>query len=316
LKIGEAYAIDDEYIEKTKQSIPRMLFMRGRCYDLLCVNAFTNPPFPQNISEEEKEEFKGRFEEFGLKFQDQATEIYRLILKYAEQKYAAGEYVQHAYVRLYQLSREEYGEKVEAKQTRVITSGPQWKSSSHPAEGWNGLEYNDEQWSDVVKAARADTTLASGFPGMAPPPMQCGAHPLTGPAVKTFFRRTFYTNELTHSAELLLAAAGPIHAFFNGEELRPADSSGTPPAEGEPYRYDLQGKIRKGKNVLGVSLDNTNGGNSEVYAYLEATVSALDYVPRPPGSDGPLDATAVAEGVYKFPFIKNFNLSFQKSQAN
>ena len=66
VKISQAYSINDEYVEKTKNAIPKLLFNRGRCYDLLCTSAFRNPPYPANINETEKEEYRAQFEEVAL----------------------------------------------------------------------------------------------------------------------------------------------------------------------------------------------------------------------------------------------------------
>ena len=111
VKISQAYNISDEYVQKTKMAIPKLLFNRGRCYDLLCISAFRDPPYPANINEAEKEEYRAQFEEIALTYQEQAFEIYRGILDYTKQEYAEGDYVDHAYVRLYQNYPEELGVK-------------------------------------------------------------------------------------------------------------------------------------------------------------------------------------------------------------
>ncbi|MCX7725406.1 MAG: tetratricopeptide repeat protein, partial [Chitinispirillaceae bacterium] len=110
IKIAEAYKIsNDESVKKAQERIAQLLFTRGRCYDLLCINTFVKPPYPANINEAEKEEYRARFEEIGLKFQEQAFEIYRNILDLAKKSWAAGEYVRHSYVRLFQNFPDQYG---------------------------------------------------------------------------------------------------------------------------------------------------------------------------------------------------------------
>ena len=91
VKIAEAYKIFDESVRNSQESMAKLLFNKARCLDLLCSSSFTSPPFPNNINEAEKEEYKVRFEEIGLKFQEQAFEIYKSILDFSAQNYASGE---------------------------------------------------------------------------------------------------------------------------------------------------------------------------------------------------------------------------------
>ena len=127
IKIEDAYKLKDSTVTLAKERIAGLLFNRGRCYDLLCTNAFTRPPFPAGVDEAQKEEYIVRFEEIGLRFQEQAFDIYKNILNLAKQSYTSGEYVSHAYVRMYQNFPDEYGVKEMLKVEKTITSGSQWR---------------------------------------------------------------------------------------------------------------------------------------------------------------------------------------------
>ena len=116
-----------------------------------------------------------RFEEIGLKFQEQAFEIYKTILNFTSQKYAAGDYVTHAYVRLFQNFPEEYGSKEDQLVQSSISSGSQWRCTSDSLKNWQGFDTSDSTWAKAQKAF-SEKPLVTGFPGNnAPLPMWLGS---------------------------------------------------------------------------------------------------------------------------------------------
>ena len=310
IKIAEAYKIDDEYVKKTRESIARLLFVRGRCSDLIYLSLYTNPPYPDGVNEAEKEEYRAKFEEVALKFQEQAQSVYKTILEYAAKHYAAGEFVTQAYVRLFQSSPEEYGVKKEKTVEQVIASGPQWKCSVDSAAGWNGLDFSDNEWRTAQKSFLLRGVQFEGFPQKTPDGMWFGeGNPKDTAAWKpqeqVLFRRTFYVKGTAMTPTLSMAAVDSYAVYLNGTEL-PVDSLHR--ASWKKTRFwDLNGKIRDGKNVLAVAVRNRSGAAWGMFPELRMKTIDYEYVAQPPGADAPLDAGEIADGVFKFLYIKNFS---------
>jgi hypothetical protein len=311
VQIAQAYTINDDFVVKTREFLPRLLFTRGRCLDLLCLSAFTNPPYPEGIGEAEKEEYRARFQEIALRFQEQALQTYREILQFAQQGHADGEYVNHAYVRLYQNYPEEFGLKKEKRADASISSGPEWKAVPDSQQGWNELEYNDSKWYKVRKMPLPETVKVTGFPGEVPVPMWLykGETEDEGSVTRPsclYFRRTFYVTETPHEAELFATAVSDFSAFLNGSPLQ--DTADSTSDWHRARKWNLVGKLRHGKNVLAARVwAASDAGPCGLMPYLSLTVTAYDYLPVFPGTDVPLDPSIVKEGNWVFPYIKNFS---------
>lgn len=309
VKIAEAYAIDDEYVKRTKMKIPECVFLRGRCYDLLCQNVINDPPFPKNASEAEKEEYRGRFEEIGMRFQENAVDAYKTIMNYNKQNYATGEFVSHAYVRLFSLLPKEFGVKKEKIEEKIIVSGPEWKCFDDSLTGWNTMEFNDQTWYPAQKGKIPENIDITGFPVKTPVPLWYGegdpkSQKSYQPAKRLFIRRTFYCPQVPREASMHLAAIDQFQLYLNGADL-PVD---TPKALAwhQAQKVDLMGKIREGKNVIALCANNNLSLAYGVFPYLRYTVTGFDYVPQLPGEKGPRDPKEVAESAYAFPVLKNF----------
>jgi tetratricopeptide (TPR) repeat protein len=311
VKIAEAYAIDDEFIKKTKQKIPEILFMRGRCYDLLCQNVLRDPPFPKSASDAEKEEYRARFEEVGIRFQENATEVYKTILGYAAKKYASGDFVSHAYVRLFQTAPNDFGVKREKTEEKTVSSGPEWKCSADSAAGWNTIEFNDQTWHSAHKGKSPETIEISGFADKAPAPLWFGdGNPQSAqdykPAQRLFARRTFYCPQVPLKAVLQCAAIDQFDVYLNGALLSPGAGAGAEWFKAQ--EWNLMGKIREGKNVIAIVAINNIGLGCGIFPLLKYSVIGYDYMPQLPGAASPMDPKLVAGNVYSFPIIKNFEL--------
>lgn len=317
VKIAEAYNINDDYVIKTKTQLSKLLFNRGRCYDLLCINLFTDPPYPSNTSDAEKDEYRARFEEIALRFQEQAFEIYKGILEYSEKKYATGEYLNHAYVRLYQNFPSEYGVKNEKIDNKSISSGSQWKCTNDSVAGWLDLEFDDSKWHHVSKENYDTSISISGFPGKIPTPMWLSpSKPTTGSPKpdKVFFRRTFYIDNSPHEADLFLSAFDNFSVYLNGEKLQ-ADSSSSV-QQYSTKKWNIMGRLRNGKNNLSIKVTNNNKTNYGLFVYLSLSLSSSEYLPVFPGTKDPVDKKKVEEGAYVFPYIKNFSLNRDITAGN
>jgi TolA-binding protein len=306
LKIATAYNIDDESVVKARDGLANLLFTSGRCKDLLCIDLFTNPPFPKKISEAEKEEYRARFEEIGLKYQEQAFEVYRNILKFAVQKYAAGPATTHAYVRLYQFFPDEFGVPEEQLTDTVITSGPEWRCFADSLPGWQAIDFNDSAWFPAQKSKTAATAIPV-FPGKTPIPM---ARLTTGnPSgdTRTFFRRTFSLGDIPRSATMTLSAGpGTAVAFVNGQLL--AADSGTVIAN--VVTWDLSRKLRSGTNVV-AAMVSAPVAPAVLYPSIGIRIGKQVFVARPPLADKNLSEAEVSQENYKFPLIKNFTAEQQ-----
>lgn len=122
---------------------------------------------------------------------------------------------------------------------------------------------------------------------------------------RLFFRRTLYSTETLHEAELYVAATGEFTVYVNGVKLE--KDAVSPALWNRAQKWDLMGILRKGKNVIAVRVQNNAGQAYGLFPYLHLTVTQPDYLPQPPGFDQPFSLEVVAEGTYGFPFIKNFS---------
>ncbi len=309
LKIAEAYKIEDEFVKQVKLALPKLLFGRGRCYDVLCAGAFSDPPFPKNVNEAEKEEYRARFEEIAMQFQENAFDMYKSIIAYAKQDYALGDYVTHAYVRMYQKYPKEYGVKTEKTETRVITSGPEWKCSVDTTGNWFGLEFPDSGFKQVHKGSLGQAIAISGFPdNKVPTPMWWGEGAVGSasylPAQQCVFRRMFFNYDLLKDATLWFAAVDDYKVFCNEKQLIVDEKDTTDWTKAK--KWNLMGKLREGKNVLAVYVKNNIKLGNGCMPYLSYSVVTSMYVPQPPKATAPLDPKQVSEGIYQFPTIANF----------
>jgi hypothetical protein len=311
LKIAEAYKIEDDFVKQTRGGLPRLLFERGRCYDVLCAGAFADPPFPKNSSDAEKEEYRARFEEIGLQFQENAFDAYKSILGYATQNYATGEYVTHAYVRMFQKYPKDYGVKSEKLETRVVTSGPEWKCLADTVVNWYGMEFGDTTWTHAQKVNLPATVAMTGFPDKKAPAAMWFGDGAVGsaqyaPAPHLAFRRVFYNYDPLKEAILWLAGIDEYTVFLNEKPLAPA--AGDTADWTKAKQWNLVGKMRDGKNVLAVFVKNNIHMGYGLMPVLSYTVSTYAFLPQAPQTTAPLDPKQVAEGVYQFPAIVNFTM--------
>jgi tetratricopeptide (TPR) repeat protein len=307
LNIAQAYKIDDQSVKDARGKIAALLFTKGRCYDLLCLTAFSNPPFPKDINEAEKEEYKARFEEIGLKFQEQAFEIYRNVLKFAQKNYASGEFVTHAYVRLYQNSPEEVGFNQDQLVQKDITSGSLWKCAIDSVSGWEKADFNDSLWT-TVKNVNSSLKELAGFPGTLPAAIWSGGE-IPGDSInnklfdKVFFRRKFNIDTVPKDADFTVAAQGPLKVLLNGKLL------GSDTVQDMKIRsFNLNGKLQAGKNILAICAINDKKKQYGIFPCLTISVFDKNFLPKPPGYEKPMTVDEVRIDKYKIPFIKNFSL--------
>lgn len=312
LNIAEAYKLDDQSVKDARNKIAALLFTKGRCYDLLCSTAFSNPPFPKGIGEAEKDEYKARFEEIGLKFQEQAFDIYRNVIKYAEKNYASGEYVTYAYVRLYQNSPEEVGFNVEKSVQKDITSSSLWKCSVDTIEGWEKPDFNDTLWfsTKIIKSSKSDL---AGFPNSSPSAIWYGGAKSEDSVNRfgvVYFRCKFNIDSIPKGSNFTIASQGALKLLLNGELL------GSDTVQDIKIRsFDINGKLHAGRNVLAISAMNTDKTHYGIYPYLTLSTSDKNFLPKPPGSEKPMSIEDVRIDKYSFPFIKNFSPESQVKGA-
>lgn len=306
IKISSAYGISDTNVSRARESIARILFNRARCYDLLCINAFTNPPFPSKISEDEKDEYKVQFEEIGLKFQEQAFKIYETILDYSRQEIASGQYVVHSYVRLFQNFPEQYGKREIKTYKNFITSGPQWKYCTDSVSQWYNHDLADSSWKHFEDTLSSGNLNISGFPDSTPSPLIAKnnlSDTLNDKANTVYIRLSFYLDNTPIRAYFYFATNGLIDLYLNGRHLF-SDSLSLQ----ESRKYDLSGKLDRSKNVIAMKVVPDNG-NSGMYPLLVMETETEEIQPEVPNQQEKLTLKDVQIDTYKFPFIKNFSLS-------
>ncbi|MBN2035533.1 MAG: tetratricopeptide repeat protein [Chitinispirillaceae bacterium] len=302
LKIAEAYAIEDESVSLARERLAALLFTLGRCKDLLCVESFAKPPLPKDASEAEAEEYKARFEEIGLRFQEQAFDIYKSILKFAVQKYASGPFVTHAYVRLFQNFPEEYGLPEDKTRDTVFSSQQYWKCSTDSFPNWFAPDFNDSAWRNVRSA---DAPPPKGFPTGPPEPIiYDGSLPAEAPSLRTFyFRRTLSLASMPRAATLHLHSTGALKVMLNGVALAPEAKTSPSPIT----TYNMFDAIRSGKNVLGIKLSPSGSSQGVLFPLISVTLASQVFVAKPPGGEKVLLPEEIRADVYEFPFIKNFS---------
>jgi hypothetical protein len=219
------------------------------------------------------------------------------------QKYASGEYVTHAYVRLFQNFPEEYGSSREQIGDSVIASPAGWQCSPDTAAGWLSPEFKDSSWQNA-KVTTAQKV--AGFGATVPSPLALngespGASTVIDPSL--YFRRTFTLNEMPLAATLVLHSTGTISVFLNGAPVSPDSISVTT----KTGSWNLMGKLRTGKNTLGIKITAIGTAPGILYPMLVLRISRMTFSARPPGQDKPFSDEEIRSDVYKFPFIKNFS---------
>jgi hypothetical protein len=310
LTMSAAHGIDNDFVKQSKARLPQLLFDIGLCYDVLCMSAFSDPPFPRNVTAAEKEEYRARFEETGLALQESAFAAFKLVLSYAKQNFAAGEFVRHAYVRMFQKAPKEYGAQREKTETHSILSGPEWKCSADTAPGWSAPEFSDEKWRSACPAGLPKGVAMAGFPSAVPPAVWFGegdpASPAFKPAATVCFRRTFFNYDIVKEAHLWLAASGECAVFLNGKALPSLSGDSADWTKAKTWDLRRAADLKNGANVLAVRVKNSGRAAFAFMANVAYTVGAKEFVPQPPGAAEPLDPKQCAEGVYAFPAVPNF----------
>lgn len=293
LKIAEAYKIADQSVKDAQVHIARLLFNKGWCYDLLATNVGSNPPIPQGINQEEKEEFKERFLEIEKKFRSQAMEIYKTLMDYSARQYAFGQYVTHAYMRLYQMSPEEYGVEEIQKVRKTIAADSFWICSIDSVQNWTELNVNDYGWKKPVLTTGTDTSIERVG-------LSCN---LTNNAGKVYFRRKFQAQSPC-STELSMNAQGNASVFINGKKIL---SDTAAKENGNITSWKIKDKLKNGENILAIEVDKESSDIS-IYPVLFVWEERKLMVPRPPDEEKNRTFESGKAGVYKFPYLKNFSM--------
>ncbi|MDO5576283.1 MAG: tetratricopeptide repeat protein, partial [Fibrobacter sp.] len=303
IKISSAYDIKDENVLHAKENIAKILFNRARCYDLLCINVFNNPPFPLKISEDEKEEYKVQFEEIGLKFQEQAFSIYETILDYHKQDVTCGEYVTHSYVRLFQNYPEKYGKNITEITKKSIDPNSSWKFSTDSAALWYRTNFNDSSWRILERSKSHDSIKIAGFPDSIPAHLEFTNainDTLTNNSKFIYLRQSFKIDNVIGNALFYLAADGVVELYFN-DSLVSSDSL----TVHKTQKYDFTNKLTLNKNVIAIKIAKDLKNN--VYSFLEMETKTNELIPESPDKDANLTLKDVQIDIYKFPEIKNFS---------
>ncbi len=307
MKIAEAYGISDSEIDITKKHLAMLLFERGRYLDLLGIEAFTSAPLPEGISDMEQEEYLIRFEDIGLELQQQAMDVYATIVEFAMENYAAGEYVKHAYVRLFQENPASWGERQEKITTISFSSGRQWRVNGGVSdeEKWYIIDYDDNQWHTPQRVDGGRLINPDITDGVSQPmwynindshqPQQYL------PATRVYFRRRFSLDDVPFNAALSLAATGDVTVYLNENVLS------MEPAGENLWRVNVKGRLRQGNNILAVLVDRDSSQEYGLLPLMSAEVMAEVLVPRIPRGDV-ITVEQTRSDRYSFPELNSTNL--------
>jgi hypothetical protein len=315
LQIAGSYDIEDTCVEHSRNKLAEVLWYQARSYDVLAENVFAAPPFPTGITEQERVQYRAQFEEVGVRLSEKAMGLYARVYDNAQKGYAAGEYVRHAYVRLFQEHPQEYGVERMKDDTLRITSSPKWRCTVDPPSCWQQLTCDTGSWQRVQRATVNDSLPVQGFGNDPPTPMWYGTEtPASGtyePASEVFFRREFTLPTQPREAICLIAGIDDITVYCNGESLH-IDSTEALQWQ-RAKRFDLTGKIRTGTNVCAVRVHNTLQLDYGLWVYAHFIVQTGEFVAQPPGRDAPLDSREVGKGRYTFPPVENFTLKTESA---
>ncbi len=319
IKIAAAYSLVDTQIAVAQNRIPRVLFLRGRCYDVLGTTLINDPPFPANADEAQRQEYLAQFEEVSLKYQENAVSVYENILEYAQQGQAAGDFVTQAYVRLFQIDAQKYGTKIDRPVVRRIASGPHWKCTPDSSPSWYAIDGPDSLYKTVEKVDSGSIAQFTGFPQSQPMGMWWGRKSASDTSGtprpdRLFFRTTFYVKDAAPVGTLYIGAVDECLLYLNGKQL-PLDTSAI--YEWHKARVvPVGGQLREGKNVLAVCVKNNVHRGYGLYPLLEFPAIEYEYQAIPPGTTSALPTALVANAVYQFTPIKNFIMTPRAHAAN
>lgn len=297
IKIAEAYTIEDKSIKEAQQLVARLLFNKARCYDLLAEVAYEDQPYPDGISEVEKEEFNISFSEIGDKFQAQAVEIYKSILELVKQKYASGEYVQHSYMRLFQILPNVFGVADSIIDLETVKMDSLWTCSGNFEEGWFKNDFNDSEW-HIPEISNDTDSLIKGFPGKNVPKISF----VDTVNQKCYFRRKINCEDPC-SLALYINTPNKTDIYINGKNL-PIDSSMY--NGNKAYRYKPD-NLLKGNNCVAVEIQKNLKSIYELRMEINIWEKKSVMLPMPPGTEKPLTEES-QRNLYKFPSITNFSL--------
>jgi len=220
VKIAEAYDIRDEWVDKSKALMSELLFNKGMCYEVLADIALREQPIPQDVTEEEAEEYKIQFEELGIRLQDVAYSVYRDVLAKGEDRITKGKYVNLSYLRLYQLFPEEFSIRVERDTAIVIATGKKWAVSEAPGEDWAGMKFTRAKWTRAKKGVKPDSVSLIGFSEKLTPVW--GGKRIGKKyeqLQEVFLRRHFRLEKVPSKIEMEFAATGAYEIYCNGNLL-------------------------------------------------------------------------------------------------
>lgn len=305
LKIADAYKINTPSVKQSQQYIARLLFNKARCYDLLAQSAIYEPPFPDGINDAEQQEFIERFKEIADKFNSQAVEIYKTVLEFSGQNYAFGEFVTHSYMRLYQMLPNTFGVPEVVHVKKIVSPDTLWTTSTDSVAKWVDPHFNDSAWSKADLNAdssinelplKGSVSLSYNFPN-------------ASNTNYAFFRRSF--NIVNPCSSALFISQNPnISLFINEHPIKfDVDNS----KNGNLFEFNVSDWITSGQNIIAIKLKKTNSEKVNLHLALYIWEEMERMVPKPPGSDTVWTIDSGKQGVYIFPYLKNF--SKEKDEA-
>ncbi|MCX7726936.1 MAG: hypothetical protein N2053_08810, partial [Chitinispirillaceae bacterium] len=122
---------------------------------------------------------------------------------------------------------------------------------------------------------------------------------------KIYCRRSFNLDKAPNKITLYLAGKGKILVYFNEDPVVSDISSFSDSA----IIIDLTPKNKIGKNVLAIKLEKVEESNVVLYCYIVISSISEEILLQPYGFEKQLSLAEVNVNNYKFPEIKNFEIT-------
>jgi TolA-binding protein len=327
IKIALAYQLQDDWVEKARADLARILFNRARCYDILGQIALQHPPYPLDASDEEKEEYTVQFEELGFKLQEESNSSYRLILAKAKENAVKGTYLRLAYARLYQIFPKEVGVTIERDTVKILETDREWVFSAKSRKDWMEIDADQEGWEPVHPGVVGDSVTVSGFSDSLPAVLwggeaaepnsiQLGGRTISyKPLDRIYFRRLLESNIPPKDAVLEWTSSGETVITINGQLLKDPAPLALPPNWYTARKWNISEYLKKGTNIIGVEVKNPQAPHYAFQARVYYRDANFAYWPQFPDETAPLPPEKFRETPLPFPDLINFGQPDAKAAA-
>ena len=317
IKIGEAYGIKDEWVQKSKEKLSEVLFTRSLCYEILAEEALRSPPIPAASTADEAEEYRLQFEELGYKLQDEAYNIYKDIYEKGKKNITFGPYLDMTYTRLFIRAPNDLGEKVDKDTVIAIHTDKDWLCALSPLPNWKTQEGADlSGWKSVVKGQKPDTVNLTGFSEPLSPvwggELREGKFQL---ADDLFLRKEFTVLRKPGKSAIEYTATGHSEIYINGALLEADSVKGPSSWHKARKKENFMGLFKQGKNVLAVHVMNATPEAHGLFLLMSYEDKVSQIMPHLPSMDKAISRDELKKIKFDYPMITNFEYNPENFQV-